>query len=107
MNSVSDRGKAQGAAGHQASVWFVTFDATGELIASASQDGTIKLWSRDGLLLQSIEGHSAPVYGIDISSDQQLIATAGTDGTAKLWHRDGSLHATLLGHNGPVLVGSL
>ena len=87
--------------GHAATVWFVTFDPSGELIASASQDSTVRLWSSQGQLLQSFQGH-APVFGADISPDQQLIASASTDGTAKIWRRDGQLQATLTGHEGPV-----
>jgi WD40 repeat protein len=72
-----------------------------ELILSASADGTAKLWSLEGKLLQSF-GHDGPVYSARFSPDGQYVLTASADGTAKLWDLDGHLLADLNKHMGEV-----
>ncbi len=74
----------------------------GQLIASGSWDNTVKLWKRDGTLLNTLNGHSDEVYAVAISPDGQLIASASRDKTVKLWKRDGTLLTTLNGHSDAV-----
>ncbi|MDY6806642.1 MAG: ribosome assembly protein 4 [Cyanobacteriota bacterium] len=89
-------------AGHEGWVWGVSFSPDGELIASASSDNTVKLWSREGKLLQTLSGHEAEVLGVSFSPDGESIASASSDNTVKLWSREGKLLQTLSGHEGPV-----
>ncbi|NEQ09895.1 MAG: hypothetical protein F6K37_29325, partial [Moorea sp. SIO4E2] len=88
---------------HQDSVLSVSVSPDNQLIASASSDQTIKLWSRDGQLLHSIEGHEKghekTVWCVSFSPDNQIIASASKDKTVKLWDQDGRLINTLTGHN--------
>lgn len=88
--------------GHQADIRTAVFSPDGQLIATASVDGTAKLWQRDGTLLTTFQGHTAAVSVIDFSPDGQTLATASEDGTAKLWRQDGTLITTLEGHNSAV-----
>ncbi|MEQ9624125.1 WD40 domain-containing protein [Coleofasciculus chthonoplastes] len=72
------------------------------MIASASEDKTIKLWQGDGSLLKTLRGHSSAVFSVAFSQNGQLLASGSGDKTVKLWTRDGKLQKTLTGHNGGV-----
>ncbi|MBD1815243.1 AAA-like domain-containing protein [Microcoleus vaginatus DQ-U2] len=71
--------------GHQAEVWKVAISPDSNLIASASHDGAIKLWRRDGTLLKTLEAYRGPIWGLTFSPDGQKLACGGEDGTIKLW----------------------
>ncbi|MEM7554100.1 MAG: hypothetical protein AAF378_08365, partial [Cyanobacteria bacterium P01_A01_bin.84] len=56
--------------------------------ATASSDGTVKLWNPEGKELQTLKGHSGSVYSVAFSPDGKTIATASDDRTVKLWNFD-------------------
>jgi WD40 repeat protein len=87
---------------HHGSVNSVSFSPDGQTIASASDDQTIKLWSRDGTELKTLTGHTSAVTSVSFSPDGQTIASASDDQTIKLWSRDGTELRTLRGHHGTV-----
>ena len=77
-----------------AEVQHITFSPDGQILASAGRDATVKLWSREGKELATLEGHSERVTHVIFSPDGQTIASASVDGTVRLWQRDGSPLAT-------------
>ncbi|KAM3089850.1 TIR domain-containing protein [Phormidesmis sp. 146-35] len=86
---------------HHLAVNSISFSLDGQQIASASDDGTIQLWNKDGspsLNGRSFEGHSKPVKDISFGS-RQLIGSASKDGTVRLWDTNGTLSKILSGHN--------
>jgi WD40 repeat protein len=64
----------------------VAIGPDGRLLASGSNDNSVKLWSLpDGALLKTLTGHTDDVYAVAISPDGRLLASSGKDKTIKLW----------------------
>ena len=88
---------------HQGEVTSVSFNKEGEILTS-SKDKTIKIWSKEGHLLQDFKNaHSDTVWSATFSPDSETIASASADKTVKLWKKDGTL-LQKLDHNSPVYV---
>ncbi|MEB3289810.1 MAG: AAA-like domain-containing protein [Leptolyngbya sp.] len=95
--------------GHSGGITYIRFSPGGDVLATASMDGTVKLWRRDGRPLATLTGHGGTVWGLafgpvdSTGGDGQRIATAGEDGTVKIWRvADGQWLQTLEGHQGKV-----
>lgn len=76
----------------------------GEIIASASDSGTIKLWNvNDGTQIRELQGHRDEVNTIAFSPNGQLIASGSHDKTVKVWDvNTGNTLSTLKGHSSKV-----
>ncbi|WP_333203329.1 WD40 domain-containing protein [Microcoleus sp. S28C3] len=87
--------------GHQAAVKNVVFSPDGKILASASEDDTVKLWNPDGILLRTLTGHGDNIWTVSFSPDGKTIASASEDATIKLWNlENGTEIRTLTGHRG-------
>ena len=85
--------------GHAAGVTAVQFSPNGTLIATASVDGTTKIWNRFGKEVYALEGHDGRINGLDFNAAGTLLATASNDSTVKLWNLDSPSQRILSGHS--------
>jgi serine/threonine protein kinase len=90
--------------GHAWQVTSLSFSPDGRLLASGSNDNTIKLWRvADGLEVRTLTGHASSVNSVVFSPDGSLLASGSDDETIKLWRvADGALVRTLTGDTGAV-----
>ncbi|CAK0841087.1 unnamed protein product [Prorocentrum cordatum] len=81
----------------------------GGLVATASQDGTARVWSAsDAACLAELRGHRGGVNHAAFSGDAAHLVTASADGQARLWRlEDGSCPVVFAGHHEPVNTARL
>jgi WD40 repeat protein len=73
--------------GHTDFLSSVVFHPDDHRIASANQDGTVRIWDVvNGLEVLRLHGHASPVRGLAFSPEGHYLAGACTDGTVQLWN---------------------
>lgn len=85
---------------HAGPVLGVAFSRDGKRLASASRDGTVKVWeATNGKVAFNLKGHEGGVMRVAFSPDGNRLASAGEDKTIKLWDAgNGTQIVTLKGH---------
>ncbi len=92
--------------GHATEVWGFAISPDSEKIASASRDGQLKIWRRDGTLLTTMQiSATSGLTRVAWSSDNRLLAIARTDSKIDIYTVDGELLTQLSGHQS--VVGSV
>lgn len=75
--------------GHTGAVLGVAFRSDGQMLATASVDGTARLWDLATPAPQSsgrvLMAPKSAVHGVAFSTDGRTLATASSDWTARLW----------------------
>ena len=93
MASVSVRG-------HEKDINIVSIAPNDSLVATGSQDKTVKLWNSTDLTLRAtLKGHKRGVWDCQFSPIDRVVATSSGDKTVKLWSLgDYSCVRTFQGH---------
>ena len=83
----------------------VAISNDGELLAAASEDGTVHLWqSSDSNSHRVLEGHTKSVSQVAFSSDGTLVASGSEDRSVRVWQvENGELSFSLDNLEGKVL----
>ncbi len=85
--------------GFKGSVKQISFSPNSEMLATVSDDKTVRLWNKDGssITLESLKSHTDNVTSASFSSDSKMLATVSEDGTVILRAID-SRKATIKNH---------
>ncbi len=95
LDRIQEKNQLQG---HRGTIYSVSISPDRQKIATASQDGTVKIWNQKGENIQTLTGHQGAVYSVSFSPDGQKIATASEDKTAKIWNLQGQNLVTYPDH---------
>ena len=78
----------------------VTFNINGTILASGSDDKTIKLWKiKNKTEIASLRGHYSSVYSVAFNNTGTILASSSADKAIKLWNiKTKTEIATLKGH---------
>ena len=75
---------------HQAIVNSVDISSDGKLLATATFDGKIYIWNKDGILQQTLTGHNGEVLDVKLIAnrdreDSYKLISTGVDKTVRIW----------------------
>jgi WD40 repeat protein len=72
--------------GHEGKVNSEAFNGSGKLMASGSNDGTVRLWNtQTKMCVAVLKGHTNGVKSVTFSPDGQQLASGSYDCTVRLW----------------------
>ncbi|MGF1934242.1 MAG: eIF2A-related protein [Nostoc sp. ChiQUE02] len=83
--------------GHKDKVTSISISPDGQMIASGSEDQTVKLWSLK--IRNFTNSDNSGVSNLSFSPDGQLVASVSNNNKLHLWQSDGTLRTTILGSN--------
>src|SRR5262249_26495326 len=89
-------------AGHEGKVWGAALSPDRLHLLTASEDGTVRLWSLEtGEAIAILRGHTAATLSVAFDADGQSAGSAAEDGTARIWDLSSCKERVVLrGHDG-------
>jgi WD40 repeat protein len=82
----------------------IVYSVKGDLLASGSNDGTVRIWdTSSGERRKSLGGQKQLISDIDISQDGNYLASASHDGTVNIWGIESGETISLPGLSGAIL----
>lgn len=79
--------------GHTARVWRACFADDGYV--TAGEDGTVRMWTGDAQLRDTIGGHRGNVWALVVSEGRRIIFSGGEDGDLRVSRLDRNVTSTL------------
>ena len=78
----------------------VTFDPAGTHLASTAEDGTVKVWTRDGRSNRELMAHDHLSSNVSFSADGGLLAVGTAGGMVEIWDVRSGVTVMLDRHHG-------
>jgi serine/threonine protein kinase len=95
--------KCETLTGHKKVVGCVAYSPDDRLLATASEDGTVKIWNTDShALVTTLRGHSSCVNKVAFAPDGTWLASSSCDHTVKIWDTRTFLETANFSHEFPV-----
>ncbi len=89
--------------GHQSIIHDVVFTSDNKFIITISRDKTIKIWTKQGNLINTINDNEAESKALAITPDNRCLFTGNIAGIVKEWGIDGTVKIQFNAHNSAIL----
>lgn len=88
--------------GHTDALNLITFAPDGQLLATASDDRSVRVWDLEGRSVAVLAGHEDEVWSARFSPGGDLLASCAEDGRVLVWSVPGWQRRELVGDGAPV-----
>ena len=88
--------------GHGGHINTARFSHNGTLVATAANDGTVRIWKKDGKLIKTIDTQSPKVLDAVFSPDDQLLVSIAKNNNIIIFNLDDSTSIRTTAHQGNI-----